>query len=127
VRVQNAIAAVRSFAAERQFGAFAIELSTPANQLFNSLWSILNQNARRIGIAKTIAGVECVLQVQADFIFVAECGGNAALRELGAGVCNFAFYQHEHAARWGKLDCGTQSGDSGADHQKIGFSCCGWH
>jgi hypothetical protein len=65
--------------------------------------------------------------MQTNFIFIAEGRGNSALRELCAGVGDFAFDQNQNASGWCKFDGCAQSGDSGADDQKISLRWCGWH
>jgi hypothetical protein len=62
------------------------------------------------------------LQVQADFIFIAERRGDATLRKLRVGVGNFALGEHRHSSRRRKLDGSSQSGNSRSDDQKIRFS-----
>ena len=61
--MQNAVAAVCAFTSESKLRTFAIELRAPANQFLDPLRSILDQNSRCVGVAKTIAGIESVLQM----------------------------------------------------------------
>ncbi len=42
MRVQNAVAAVRSFAAEGELGALAVKFRTPLNEFFDTLRGILD-------------------------------------------------------------------------------------
>src|SRR5215470_3275976 len=79
MRVQNPITAVRALATECQLCTFAIELRAPRNQLLNSLRCVLDQNTRRCWIAQPVAGIQRVLEMQADFIFVAKRRGNSSL------------------------------------------------
>jgi hypothetical protein len=69
--VQNAIAAMRSFPGKGQLRPFAVKLRSPLNQLLDTLRTFLHQHPGRIGIHDAIAGIDCVLQVQADFILIA--------------------------------------------------------
>src|SRR5579864_3109213 len=127
VRVKNAIAAVRAFAAEGQLGAIAIKLRSPCDQLFNTLGSIFHQDPGGFGIAQAIARVERVLQVQADFIFVAEGGSNSALGKLRVRFGDFSLCQNQNAAGRRKFDGCAESGDPRADDEKVSFQRCGWH
>jgi len=97
--MQNAVVEVRAFASEDQPGAVAAELRAPGDQFVNALRPLLNQSLDRGGIAQTVAGLERPLQVQADFIFVAERGRRAALRGGCLEVRGFIFCQQEHAPR----------------------------
>ncbi len=97
--VQDAVATMGAFASEREFGPIAIELCSPGDELFNALRSFFDENARGLLIAKAVAGNECVLQVQADFIFVAERGGDASLCILCSRLLDFKLGEDEHASR----------------------------
>ncbi len=116
-----------AFASKGKLGAFAVELRAPPDQFFDPFRSILDQDLRGVGIAKPIAGVERVLQVQADFVFVAEGRGDPALRQLCARIRNFALGKHKNAPGGGQFNGGAQSGNSGADDEKISFRPSGWH
>src|SRR6267154_66364 len=65
--------------------------------------------------------------MQADFIFVAEGSGDAALRKLCVGIGDLSFRKHQHPARGSKLNGCTQSCDARAYDEKISFRRCGWH
>ena len=127
VGVQNAIAAVGAFAAESELGAFSVEFGAPLDELFDAPRGIFDQHFRRLRVAQAIAGAERVLQMEADFVFVAERGGDTALRPLGVRVGDFAFGQDHDSAGRRQFDGSAQPGDSGADHQEIGFRWCGLH
>lgn len=92
--VQDAVAAVRAFAAEGELGALPVEFRAPLNQLLNAVRRIFDEDFGSVGIAETITGQKCVLEMEADFILVAQCGGDTALRPLGIGVPNFTLGQH---------------------------------
>src|SRR4051812_24840152 len=51
VSVQNTVAAVRALAAKGELSAFAIELRSPCDQLFDTLRCILYQNFRSFRVA----------------------------------------------------------------------------
>ena len=112
--MQNPVAAMCAFAGKGELGSLAIELRAPLNQFFDALRAFLHQDFRGFRIAQTIAGNERVLQVQADFVFVAECGGDAALGILGGRVGDFSLRQDHDAASGGQFDGSPQAGDSRA-------------
>ena len=85
VGVQNAVAAVRAFARERELGSGAIELRAPLDQLFDARRTFFDQHARGFLVDQAVAGVERVLQMQRNFVFIAEGGGDSALRVLRVG------------------------------------------
>ena len=82
---------------------------------------VLDQNFGGFRVAQPVAGVQRVLQVQADFVFIAERGGDSALRPLRIGVSDFPLGQHNHAAGRRQFDGGAQPGNSGANHQEVRF------
>src|SRR5579859_1570946 len=86
VRVKNARTAVRRFAGEGEFCAGPVEFRAPFDELRDVLRTFFDKERDGFGAAKAIAGVDRVLLVQADFVFVAEGHGNAALRPGGGGV-----------------------------------------
>ena len=59
VRVQDAIAAVRAFEREQQFGAFAIELDAPLDQFLNRGRAFLHENANGVAIARPAPATSC--------------------------------------------------------------------
>ena len=125
--VQNTVAAVGAFAAESQFGALAVKFCSPLNQLLDAPGGILDQDFGGFGIAEAIAGLEGVLKVQTDFVFIAESGGDAALCPLGIGVRNFALGEDRDRTGGGEVDGSAQAGNSGADYQKISLGGHGSH
>ena len=80
MRVQDAVTAVCAFTSESQLGAFAIEFRAPLKQFLDAFRPFFHQYLGGIGVAQAIAGIECVLEMKADLVFVAECGGNTSLR-----------------------------------------------
>ena len=112
MRVQNTIAAVRAFAGEGDFGSGAIELRSPGDQLLDALGASSTSNPRGICIAEAIAGYERVLQMQADFIFVAERGRDSALRVLRVGVADFFLGENQHAACRSEFNGGAKPASS---------------
>src|SRR5256886_16167930 len=121
--MQNAIAAVRFFASERQLRALAAKLRAPLNQFFNAFRSIFHQCPCCLGIAETITCVQRVLKMQADLVFIAQRGHNPTLRQLRGRILDLTFSQHYYASSARQFDSGTQSGNSRADYDEISF---GW-
>ena len=108
--VQDAGAAMRGFAREGELGAGAIELGAPLDELGDVLGTFFDEERDRFGTAEAIAGVESVLFVEADFVFVAEGDGDAALRPSGGGIAEIGFGEHQDAAGGAEFDGGTQTG-----------------
>ena len=125
--MQNTVSAVSPLAPESELGSVTIELSTPGNQFLDPLGGIFHQNTRSGFVAQAIAGVEGVLEMQADFVFVAESCGNSSLRKLRAGVGDFTLDEHDNASGGREFDGGTQPGDSGANDEKVRLRGVGWH
>ncbi len=119
--VQHAVAAVRSFAGERDLGARAIEFRTPFNEFFDTRRTFFDQDACSLFVTETVAGLQRVFQMQADFIVIAERGGDAALRVLRVGLRNFALRQAQYATCRGKFHRGTQTRDARTHYDEIGF------
>ena len=71
MRMQYAIAAMRRLARKRQLCSFAIKLRAPVDQLLNTLRTFLHQDVRCFNIYDSVTGIDRVLQMQADFIFIA--------------------------------------------------------
>ena len=119
--VQNAIAAMRAFTSKSELGALAVKFGAPLNEFLDAPGGVLDEGFGSFNIAQAVAGDESVLQVQADFVFIAEGGGNSALGELGIGIGNLTLGEDGHASRGRQFDGGTESGDASSDDQKIGF------
>ena len=80
MRVENPRTAVRSFARERQPGSGAVELRAPLDKLRDVLRAFFHQQGHGFRPAQAVAGVEGVLFVQPDFVFVRKCDSDSALR-----------------------------------------------
>ena len=125
--MQNAITAMSALAPECQLGSVTIELRAPGDKLLDTLGRVFHQNSRSGFIAEAIAGSECVLKMQADFIFVAEGRSDPPLSILRAGVGDFTLDQNKNASGGRQFDGGAKSGDSGANDDKIRPRGSGWH
>jgi hypothetical protein len=120
--MQNAVPAVRSLTPEGQLGAFAVKFRSPLNEFFDPFRGILDQNAGSFNVAETVTGIECVLQMQADFIFVVERGGNSALGELSVGVSHLALGENSHSSRRRQFNGGAKACNPSSNDQKICLS-----
>src|SRR5260370_34488898 len=117
--VQNAVATVRGFTREGESCPLTIKLRAPVDQLLNSLRTFLHQNAPRVLIHDAIAGVDRVLQVQPDLVFVAQRDGDSTLRVLCCRFSELLFGQDQNLAGCGQRDRGPQAGYAGADDNEI--------
>ena len=79
-RVENARTAVRRFARKRQLGSRAVEFRSPLDELRDVLGAFFHQQRHGFFPAQAVSGVDGVLLVQADFVFIGERHGNTALR-----------------------------------------------
>src|SRR5580704_2435574 len=108
---------MRAFPAKSQLGTLAVEFRAPLNQFFYALRSFFDENLGSLRIAKTVTRVESVLEMKANFIFIAEGRSNAALGPLGVGVGDFPFRQNYNPASRRKVDSCTQSGYAGPNNE----------
>ena len=115
VGVEDAGAAVSGFAGEGELGAGAIEFGAPFDELGDVLGTFFDEESDCFGAAKAVTGVESVLLVKADFVFVAECDGNTALRPGRGGIAEIGFGEDQDTARGAEFDGGAQTGNAGAD------------
>ena len=119
MRVQDAVAAVRALAGERQLAARAVERGAPLDQFLNRRRTLFHQRAHGDAVAETVAGKQGVLFVQFDLIIIAERDGDAALRVFGGGFPEAVLGDHQHRTRLGEFNGGAQPGHSGSNHEKI--------
>ena len=112
VRVEDAGAAVRGFAREGKFGAGAIEFGAPFDELSDVLGAFFDEESYGFRAAEAVAGVERVLFVQADFVFVAERYGDAALCPGSGGIAEIGFGEDQNAAGAAEFNGGAQTGDA---------------
>src|SRR6266700_3056483 len=113
--MQYAIAAVRSFASERQLRALTVKLRPPLNQFFNAFRSVFHQCPCCLGIAETITSVQRVLKMQADLVFIAQRGRNPTLRQLRGRTLDLTFSQHYYASSVLQFNCVPHTGNSRTD------------
>ena len=119
--VQNAIATVRALAREREAAVtLTVERRTPIDQLLNGRWTLLDQGVDSGVVAESVAGIDGVLLMQLDFVFVAQDDGDSALRIFGRRLAEAVFSDDEDAAGIGQFNRRAESGDTCANHQEIG-------
>src|SRR5437660_7222250 len=119
MRVQNTVTAVRSFAREGQLCSLAVKLRSPFDQLLDAIRAFLHQNVGRIRIYNTVAGIDRVLQVKADFIFITESDRDSSLRVLRVGFSKLLLGQHQDLPSLRKLNGGAQSGNTCAHDDEV--------
>ena len=110
VRVENTRTAMGGFAGEGKLGAGTVEFGAPFDELVDVLRAFFDEERDRFGAAKTITGVEGVLFVQADFVFVGEGDSDAALGPGSGGIAEIGLGQDENAAGGAEFDGGAQTG-----------------
>jgi hypothetical protein len=119
LRVQDARATVRGLAREGQLGSGAVKLGAPLNQLLDVLRTLSDQHLGGFRVAQTVAGLNGVLRVQIDLVFVAEGCGDPALRQGAGRLAQLGFGEHQNVARLSQLDRGAQSRHATSDNNKI--------
>ena len=98
VRVQNAVAAVRSFAGEGELLALAVELGAPLDQVLNRGGTLLHQRVNGALIAESIARIERVLLMERDFIVIAQSYGDTALSVLRRRLAQRIFGDNQNVS-----------------------------
>src|ERR1700758_4066570 len=119
LRVQNSTASVGIFQSEYQLCSMML---SPCDQFVNALRRFFQQEFHRSQIANPIARRDRILQVQTDFIFIAQPGRIAFwIIRLEAG--EFFLGKHKHTSGLGQCNCRTQASDARADHHEVSL---GW-
>ena len=119
MRVQNSTAGVGVFQPEYQLCSVVL---SPADQFVNALRRFFQQELYRGQIANPIARLERILQVQTDFILIAQ-PRRIAFRIVRLEVGEFFLGKHKHTPGLGQFDGRAQAGDARADHHEISL---GW-
>ena len=117
--MQDAVTAVRRLARKRQLGSFAIKLRSPIDQLLDTLRTFFHQDVRCFDVHESVTGVNRVLQVQADFIFVAQCDGDSTLGILRGRFSQFLLGQHQHFAGFSQSNGRAQPRNACADNYEV--------
>jgi hypothetical protein len=119
LRVKDPGAAVRGFTREGKFGAGTIEFGPPFDELINVLRAFFDEKRHGLGAAETVSSAERVLFMETDFVFVAECYRDAALRPGGGRVTEIGFGEDEDAAGAAEFNGGAQTSDARTYHGVI--------
>src|SRR5438477_4808829 len=121
MRVENTGAAVSGFAGESEFGAGAIEFSAPFDKLGDVLRTFFNQERDGFRAAQAVTGRERVLLVETNFVLIAECYSDAALRPGCGGITESGFCEDQNGAGGAEFDGSAQTGDARAYDGVIGM------
>src|SRR5208283_2027438 len=121
VGVEDAGTAVGGFTGEGELGAGAIKFGAPFDDLSDVLGAFFDEESDGVGAAQAVAGVEGVLFVEADFVYVAESDGDAALGVSGGGFGKIGLGEDQDGAGLAELDGGAHARDSGTDDEVIGL------
>ena len=119
VSVEDAGTAVSGFASEGELGTCTIEFGAPFDELRDVLGTFFDEERDGLGAAEVIAGVEGVLFVKTDFIFVGKSDGDAALRVGGGGFVEVGFGEDEDSAGLAEFNGGADTGYTGTDDKVI--------
>ena len=121
VGVEDAGATVSGFTGESEFGAGAIKFGAPFDELGDVLGAFFDEESDSVGAAEAVAGIDGVLLVEADFVFVAEGDGDAALGVGSGGFGETGLGEDEDSAGLAELNGGAHAGDSGTNDEVIGL------
>ena len=111
--------------AECELGSLRSNSRAPGNQLLDALGTLFDQNLRGFRIAQAVAGLQRVLQVEADFVFVAERQRRYRPAHTACRIrltSRFASTSTRPAAA--SSMAARRPGNPGANHQEIGL---GWN
>ncbi len=122
VGVEDAIAAVGSFAGEHQLTVFAIEAGAPAEKLFDAQRAFFDENAGGFAVDEAISGIDGVVKVQRDVFFAAHGDGDSALGVVGVRFAeSFLGHDQDSGFTSSKADGGAQTRDPCADDDEVCF------
>ena len=116
---------MRSFAGEGKLRARAIKFGAPFDELRDVLGAFFDEKRHGFGTAEAITGVDGVLFVEADLVFVAEGYGNAALRPSSGGIAEIGFGENQDAAGAAEFNGGAQASDARTYHGVVGVVSSG--
>ena len=119
VGMENTGAAVCCFTRKGEFRSGTIEFRAPFDELRDVLRAFFDKQGDSLGTAQSIPGVERVLLVKPDLVFVGKGHGDSALRPGGRGVAQIGFRQNQNASGRAQLNRRPQSGDSAAHNSVI--------
>ncbi len=119
IGVQDARAAVRGLACKGQLGSRAIKFRAPFDEFGDVFRTFFDEQGHGFRAAETVTGVNGVLFVQADFVFVTERHGDAALRPGGRRIAEIGFGEHQNVARGTEFNGRTKSSNARPDNHVI--------
>ncbi len=79
MRVQNPRAAVRGLSRKRQFRSCPVEFRSPLDELCDVLRPFFDQQRYGLRATQAVSGIQRVLFVEPDFIFIGKSYGNSSL------------------------------------------------
>ncbi len=92
----------------------------PLRQFLDPFCALLDEDLHGRRITQPIARVERVLQMNQDFVLVAQPGG-FALRITCLEIRDFPLGHHEHTPALGQFDGGAQSSNVRTNDYEIGL------
>ena len=84
--------------------------------------AFFHQDARGLFIAQAVAGLQRVVQMQADFIFVAQGRRDTALRVLRVGSVTSCLARHSTRPAEASSHRSSQTCNAGANNDEVGIS-----
>ena len=111
--VENARTAVSRFASKGKLGARAIEFGAPFDKLRDVLGAFFDEKGYGFRATEAVPGVQRVLLVKADFVFITECYRDAALRPGRGGIAEIGFCEDQNGTCGTEFDSSAQPGDAG--------------
>ncbi len=121
VGVQHAVAAVRAFAGEGDLAAGPIELCAPLDQLLDANGTFFDEHPCGCFVTEAVTGFKGIVEMQADFVVIAERGCDTTLGVLSVRFRDFALGQAQDPSRRRQFNRGAQTRDSRAHYDEIGF------
>src|SRR5262249_9359451 len=117
VRVQDAAAAVRRLAAQRETPVwFAVEAGGQRPEAQDVAWRLTSENLNQGPIAQAAARVERIASMQAGPVVVCEgCRDSALRKRTGSAASRLSFRHQRHSVRR-QTESGAQACRTGSDH-----------
>lgn len=113
-----------AFAGKHELAILAVEGGSPVEEFFDALRALFDEDASGFGIDETVAGCDGVFVMERDIFVSAEGDGDAALGVGGVGFGELFFGDDEDRAFARKTRGRAETGDSGADDEKINLLVC---
>ncbi len=122
-RVDDAGEAVAAFATDVHPAVNAVKHRTPCVELMNESGSFFDDTLDDGTVAQAAAGLERVLDVTLEAVFVGQDRSDAALCVPGVAVAEGAFADKHDAAGFGGFQRRAEAGDAGTDDQAVREDC----